>query len=99
MADVTVARQVWDPLSDDDKARVTDVLRHSGVLPAGDRIVSGDNQPFLRPNFHIPNPLCKLACNAGEAAAIAACASLPGPAAAACIVAAHTAADYCRSRC
>jgi hypothetical protein len=99
MADVIVARQVWDPLSDDEKARITDVLRHSGALPAGDRIVSGDNQPFLRPNFHIPNPLCKLACNAGEAAAIAACASLSGPAAAACIVAAHTAADYCRSRC
>ncbi len=42
---------------------------------------------------------CKLACDAAEAAAVAACASLPGPAAAICIVAAHAAGEACRNAC
>jgi hypothetical protein len=54
--------------------------------------------PIPVPDF--PNPLCELACNATEAAVIAACSTVGGPlAVAACIAAARVAGDACRREC
>lgn len=99
MADIAVNDQDWSKLSNEDQMKINEILKTSGLISDGDAAVGASQPSALKPAWHIPNPLCKLGCNAAEAAAIAACATLSGPAAAVCVVAAHTAADYCRSRC
>jgi hypothetical protein len=103
MADLRIHQDALRGVSDSDQRRIEDILKNTGLLAPQDRLVShagaADALDFSIKFPKIPNPLCKLGCNAAEAAAVAACAALSGPAAAACIVAAHTAADYCRSRC
>jgi len=99
MVDIAVNEKEWNKLSDHDKARINEIMKTSGLILEGDSIVGAKKPGVLTPAWHIPNPVCKLGCNVAEAAAIAACATFSGAAAAVCIAAAHTAADYCRSRC
>ena len=63
----------------------------AGTPEAGQAAVEG----FLG----LPNPFCRAACDVAEALAISACASLPPPANAVCIAAAHAAGDACRGGC
>jgi hypothetical protein len=101
MTDIPAADATrWNTLSIDDQNRINQIMRDTGLILPTDSVVGGSSPYTPTPSWHIPNPVCRLGCNAAEATAIAACAaSLSGPAVAACIAVAHKAADYCRSRC
>jgi len=103
MADLKMPADTLKGVSDSDQRRIEEILKNTGLLDAQDHVVAqtGDSDELeFRIRFpRIPRPLCKLGCNAAEAAAIAACAALSGPAAAACIIAAHAGADLCRRKC
>jgi hypothetical protein len=103
MADLKIYADVLKDVSDSDQRRIEEILKNTGLLDAQEHVVAqtgdSDELDFRIRLPRIPRALCKLGCNAAEAAAIAACAALTGPAAAACIIAAHAGADRCRSKC
>ena len=107
MANIPVHQASWQGLSQDDKTRITEIMKNAGLIDQGDNLVAHPNpaeaaQQMAEFKFswpQIPNSICKLGCNAAEAAAVAACASLTGPLAGICSSVAHAAGDFCRSRC
>ena len=101
MAAVPIPQDAYASLSAGDRDRIQEILTNSGLIKSGDTIEGAVEGEALM-GFHwpkIPNPICQLGCNAAEAAAVAACAGLSGPAAGICITAAHAAGALCRSRC
>lgn len=105
--DIKVNTNDWSGLSKEDQEKVTNILTATGLLKAGSSITpdanvksatglgpagAGGLQPAW-PNF------CKIGCDLAEAAGVAACAALSGPAAALCIAAAHAGGEFCRSKC
>ena len=100
MAIVPLEQRSLETVSETDRNRINEILRTSGLIGSDDQIGSERDAELAGLKWpKIPNPVCKLGCNAAEAIAIAACGGLSGPAAGVCIVAAHAAADLCRSRC
>ena len=94
--ELTISHDVWKNVSEDHKKQITQLIIAHGLV-AGDVAFKGD--PTL-PVPHFPNPFCNALCNAAEAAAVAACAAITdGVAFAACLAAAHSAADYCHGKC
>jgi hypothetical protein len=101
MANSKLDEASWNSLSSEDQSKIKNILKTTGLVENEDVVPAFQGMSAESANFDW-NPvktICTLGCNAAEAAAVAACAGLSGPAAAACILAAHTAADYCRSRC
>lgn len=101
MAAIPIPQDAYASLSPQDRSRIQEILTNSGLIKSGDAIEAATDSDSLM-GFHwpkIPNPICQLGCNAAEAAAVAACAGLSGPAAGVCIAAAHAAGALCRSRC
>ena len=101
--DVKVNDGEWTGLSEQDRAKIqsiiaanfhgTNVVGDKGAQPSADAIASKTL------SFNWKNPICTAACGIAEAAAVAACAALSGPAIPICIAAAHGAGEFCRSRC
>jgi len=99
MAQVHVNQKDWERLSKEDKDRITEIMRTTGLIGSSDKLV-GSSAPLARASkFPAANPGCVLGCNAAEAAAVAACALIPAPGNAICVAIAHAAAEYCRSKC
>ena len=96
---IAVHAATWNALSTDDRERIQRIV--SG-LSNNAQIKADESAPKLESmtaaQFGGIN-FCKIGCDLGEAAAVAACGALTGPAAAVCVAAAHTAADFCRSKC
>lgn len=102
MADMKLNAQEWTALSKDDQSKIAQVLRTSGLLGEHDNIVADSNIPataVLGGGIKASGIFCKIGCDIAEAAAVAACGTLSGPAAAVCIAAAHAAGELCRSKC
>ena len=103
MANINVNAAEWNSLTGEQQNQIMGILRRTDLLKEGDRIIADANSPrvgMLAEGAVQPAGFwCKLACNAAEAAAVAACGLLSGPAAGICIAAAHTAGELCRSKC
>jgi hypothetical protein len=91
---VKVSSSVWDNVSDDDKRRITDIISSARLLNGTIEIV-GD------PGLAVPRWFgCGVACDAGAAAAVAACTAITdGVGYAACMAAASAAAAACHANC
>jgi hypothetical protein len=93
----------WNGLPSDQRSRITDILKSTNLLHPGDQIVADEGTPAIQGltagGVHTQSFWCTLACDAAEAAAVAACGALPGPAAAVCVAAAHAGGNLCRSKC
>lgn len=99
MASVHVSQQLWSGISTDDQGKIETIFRNTGLIGAEDKMVP-HTEPSAALQLHTAgNPACSIACNAAEALAISACATLGPLLGPVCVAAAHTAADYCRSRC
>src|SRR5215831_17305300 len=98
MANVPVDKKQWDGLPEADRARISDIMRTTGLIQPGDKFVGAATPSRRAAKFAAANPVCMLGCNAAEAAAVAACAAIPAPGNAICVAVAHAAADYCRSK-
>jgi hypothetical protein len=99
MAQVHVDQKEWGKVSQADKDRITEIMRTTGLIKAADTIVGSAAPSSPAAKFSAPNPGCVLACNAGEGAAVAACAALAPPFNMICVGVAHAAAAYCRGQC
>ena len=103
MADIKINAGQWNGLSADHKTKITEILRGTNLLHEGDQVIADSTVAAIEGlnagTVHPESFWCSLACNAAEAAAVAACAALSGPAAAVCVVAAHAAGELCRSKC
>jgi hypothetical protein len=102
--DVKINKAQWDGLHADDRKKIEAIIdsHFKGTKIVGDhqsKTAEDALEDFKFPKFNIKNPLCTAACGVAEAAAVAACAALSGPAIPVCTVAAHAAGSYCRSRC
>lgn len=96
-----VNKDEWEGLPANERKQIEAII--SGHFK-GTRIVVDPSAPRFSPAgtgaITSGNVLCKVACTAAEAAAVAACALLVNPiAVAACIAAAHVAGDECRKQC
>ena len=106
MADtIKVNSADWEVLSDADKGKLSGILKRTGLLRdatiAADASVKSVTRAGVAADSPAPQDsiFCKIGCDMAEAAAVAACATLTGPAAAICIAAAHAGEELCRSRC
>jgi hypothetical protein len=103
--DLTVNAADWNGLSSDDQEKVKNILTATGLLKSGSNITADPNTASLAavgaadPQLAGFINFCKIGCDLAQAAATAACAGLPGPAAALCIAAAKAGGDFCRSKC
>lgn len=97
MADIKINSEAWSSINSDDQQKIEAILRNSNLLHEGSKIVasSAEVESAEQPESF----WCELACNAAEAAAVAACAGLSGPAMGVCIAAAHAGGALCRSKC
>jgi hypothetical protein len=96
--EIKINEAEWKNLSKDEQSKLTNIV--SGYFKEA-KLVPDASAP-ASPNVaqaQLGNPFCEIACGVAEAAAVAACAGLPGPAAAVCIAAAHAAGDACRKNC
>ena len=99
--EVRVNAADWKKLGAEDQNKVTEAIQkhfRKAEIVADAGAPKARMDDVVRAGGIFSGP-CKLACDAAEAAAVAACAGLPGPAAAVCIVAAHAAGDACRNAC
>src|SRR5262249_54112068 len=99
MAQVHVNEKDWNKLSKEDKDRISEIMRTTGLIGFSEKLVGPSAPPARANKFAVANPGCVLGCNAAEAAAVAACALVPPPGNAICVAVAHAAAEYCRSKC
>lgn len=99
MPNVQVHQGDWDSLSKSDQAKITEIMRTSGLIARGDAVVGAAVPAARAAKFAAANPACVLGCNAAEAAAVAACALLPPPGNMICVAVAHAAAEFCRNKC
>lgn len=99
MSDIKINESQWNSLSADQQEKITDILRSTNLLHEGGKVVADASVAALEGPIQTEGFWCTLACNAAEAAAVAACAALSGPAAAVCIIAAHAGGDLCRKKC
>ena len=96
--EIKVNDQEWKGVSSEDQKNINNIM--SSYFKGGK--ITPDAATPPSPGVAkglIPNPFCKPACDIAEAAAVAACAGLSGPAAAVCVAAAHIAGDACRNGC
>ena len=100
MAQVLVDAKKWNPLSQVDKDRITEIMRTSGMLSTSDSIAGSVNPPPPpAAKFLDANPTCVLGVNAAETVAVAACAAVPPPGNLICVAVAHAVAAFARSKC
>lgn len=95
----------WEMLSNADKVKLTGILKKSGLLRDATIVPDASVKSVLKTGAATDSLaaqdsiFCKLGCDVAEAAAVAACASFTGPAAAVCVAAAHAGGEFCRSKC
>ena len=103
MANIKINQAEWNALNAEQQTQIVGILRRTGLLTEKDNVVPDGTTPkagILAEGVVQPEGFwCKLGCNAAEAAAVAACGLLSGPAAAVCIAAAHAGGEFCRSKC
>ena len=86
---------VWDHLAQDQQNQINRIIALAHLVP--DDVVIQSDPTLAVPPF--PS-LCKIACDAAESGAVAACDAITdGAGFAACVAAAHAGGDYCRSQC
>jgi hypothetical protein len=102
--DVKLHKGEWEGLGAEERKKIEQIIgsnfKDMKIIP--DLNAAASRQLLAaRPlqAFNLSKPVCTAACGIAEAAAVAACAALSGPAIPICVVAAHAAGDYCRSRC
>lgn len=98
MSEIKLHAQTWNNLSQQDRTKVEEILKGTGLLKSDDVLKADPATQQGAMEASLTNPWCTAACSVAEAAAVAACAPT-GALAPACIAAAHAAAEYCRSRC
>lgn len=103
MANIEINEAVWNRLSDAEKAQVTESLQKNRLLLDGDSITGNPSVSAPAPGEEgllddFGSGLCKIACDAAAAAAIAAL-TLTGPALAAALVVIAAARQACRDGC
>lgn len=97
MPDIKVNSESWSSITPDEQKKIESILRSSNLLHDGCKIVASSS---ATESSEQPESFwCELACNVAEAAAIAACAGITGPAMGVCIAAAHAGGALCRSKC
>jgi hypothetical protein len=101
--EVKLNKAEWDGVSAEDRKKIEQIIasHFQGVSLVGDS-GTAKAEALLGQKLHafsFKNPFCPAACGVAEAAAVAACSALSGPAIPICVAAAHAAGDYCRSRC
>ena len=94
----------WKGLSNEDQEKITNLLKVTGLMKSGSNITPDETIKTAAMDLDTTSvaaawPWCTIACNVGEAAAVAACATFSGPAAAVCVAAAHAAGQVCRDNC
>ena len=103
--DVKLNKGEWDGISAEDRKKIEQIItshfKDTTIVPDTNTAAAKE---FLAKRqlqaFNFKNPFCTAACGVAEAAAVAACSALSGGVAiAVCVAAAHTAGDFCRSRC
>ena len=101
MATLEVNADEWDAISQDQQARIKQILVDCRLIDPTDMIIGVPGAPkFNQMSITISESLCKAACTAAQSLATAACSLLPTPLeVAACIAAAAAAGEYCRSKC
>lgn len=113
MAEIKIAAELWDKLTDHQKGKIEGILLASGSMKSGDTIMGDASiahdpaMPAMQPfGLGIPGvddvikAACKAACAAAAATAATACAGITdGIASAACYAAAAAAAEECGKRC
>lgn len=98
MADIPVSASQWNEISEDERARIVQGLRESGILKPEDNLVPSAGIDALE--WDPIKDICKAACDAAAGAAIAWCiANTAGAATALCIAAANSAREECKRRC
>jgi hypothetical protein len=99
MATVRVNADGWNTLNQSDRNQIEGILKKNRLLGANESIVPADVAIKEAGVQSAEGSLCKIACDAAEAAAIEACNKLSGPAKDLCIAAAKAAGDECRQNC
>jgi len=89
---VHVNEAAWNTLSAADKDKINKII---GDNFKGEKIEpkAGHDEKLFS------NPACTTACNVAEGIATQACGSLGPIAGPICVIAAHAAGEFCRSRC
>jgi hypothetical protein len=98
MADIAVSANQWNEVSADERERIVQGLRQSGILGAEDKLVpSGD---IKAQGWNPIKDICKAACDVAAGTAIAWCtANTGGAATALCVAAAEAAREECKRHC
>lgn len=103
MTDIKVSADQWNSLSQDDKSRVETILKATTLLKENDHIVPDPQASRVETPAQAgqtESVFCEIACRTAQAAAVAACATIPEPITnAACIAAAIAAGEACLDEC
>ena len=98
MAKIAVEQSVWDDVAPEEREKIINGLRESGLLRDGDSITP--QAEIVLTGWDPIKDLCKAACDVAAGAAVAWCtANTAGTATAFCIAAAVAARDECKRRC
>lgn len=106
MSDIFVNKQQWSSISEENKELILQKLREAGTILPDQNIIEDENAPSFDPSKEIEirmtpmgNFFCEAKCAAAFTAGSAACASLTGPAFAACMLIVASAYDSCKKDC
>ena len=100
MSTIKVPKNAWENLSRDDHEKIKNIMIMNGLAKPADRLQPDDSIASISEDpAQVSGFICDALCDAAEAAAIAACSLLSGPAIPVCIIAAHEAGRICHDQC
>ena len=98
MPEIQVSATHWNEVSDSDRQKIIEGFRSMGLLTNDDKLVPSDE--ISAEGWNPIKDLCKIACDAAAASAVAWCTvNTAGAATALCIAAAEALREKCRDRC
>jgi hypothetical protein len=101
MAELKVSAKVWSSVSEEDKVKITEIMRTTKLISEDDSFTPDASLIKETPEVDPLNIWCEIGCKAAYAAAVAACQSLieTPPAYIACLIAAEVGKEVCLDEC
>jgi hypothetical protein len=100
-AELNVSAEVWSSVSEQDKAKITEIMRTTKLISDDDSFVPDASLTRTTPEVEPLNIWCEIGCKTDYAAAVVACQALieTPPAYVACLIAAEVGKDVCLDEC
>ncbi|MFN9053899.1 MAG: hypothetical protein ACK54D_07565 [Pseudanabaena sp.] len=101
MAEIKINAGVWSSVSDEDKAKITEIMRKTNLISEGDSFSPDVSLTKETPEVEPLGIWCEIGCKTAYALAVTACQALieTPPAYVACLIAAEVGKEVCLDEC